>query len=120
KQMKPMRQIKHLSPPPTDTGEAATPEPTLKPGRRNMLMAMSALLGTPLLPVLSACGGGGGDTVAASSARQGSPSLAGAPSPASTPSPGPTAASEAQVSVTFRNLRTARRIDSRFAGLSYE
>jgi hypothetical protein len=78
--------------------------------RRRLLLGLSALLGIAVLPGLTGCGGGGNGNGTA----EPSPS-----SPASQPQPdAPPPA--AQVAVAFQAVGTARRIDSRFAGLSYE
>jgi hypothetical protein len=76
--------------------------PTPESTRRSLLVKASALIGVSVLPTLYGCGGDG-DAVP----------VAGAPPAA----PGP---ADVQADVGFRSVSSAARIDSRFAGLSYE
>jgi hypothetical protein len=89
--------------------DGATGDTAPQPRRRSLLITLSALLGTSLLPGLTACGGDG------------------AVSPVPPPSPAPPAppvapagSPSAQVDVGFQTVSTATPLDSRFAGLSYE
>src|SRR4051812_30105664 len=83
-------------------GDSTVPQP----GRRNLLIKSSALLGASLLQGLAACGGGSDDATAAPLPT--SPSAAQAGPPA------------LQVDVGFRSVSTAVPLDSRYAGVSYE
>ena len=63
-------------------------------------------MGASLLPGLVACGGDGGAPAQ--------------PSPASPPPSVPPVSADVKAQVTFRTLDSASRLDSRYAGLSYE
>jgi hypothetical protein len=88
--------------------ENATDASAPQPHRRSLLITLSALLSTSLLPGLSACGGSDNNNDA----------LASSETPA--PPPAPAGPPAAQVAVRFQSVRTATPLDSRFAGLSYE
>lgn len=77
--------------------------------RRSLLIRMSALMGVCLVPGLNACGSDGSSGTTLTASRD--PAL-----PPATPSED----GDVQADVTFRSVPTAARLDSRFAGLSYE
>jgi hypothetical protein len=87
-----------------DAHDNATNATSLQLTRRSLLVKTSALLGLSLLPIVTGCGGD--DTAP--------------PSPAPPPPRPRPAAAEAAATVSFRSVETAARVDSRYAGLSYE
>jgi hypothetical protein len=88
----------------TDAPDNAVDDASLQLSRRSLLMKTTALLGVALLPIVTGCGGDSTDTVP--------------PSPAP-PAP-PPAAGDVRATVSFRSVEMAARVDSRYAGLSYE
>ncbi len=89
-----------MADPPGNATDATSPQLT----RRSLLMKISALLGASLLPIATGCGGDSTDT---------------APPSQAPPAPPPPAA-DVRATVSFRSVETAARVQSRYAGLSYE
>jgi hypothetical protein len=96
----------HHAPAPASDGAGGGPAP--EQARRSLLVKASALVGASLLPALYSCGGDGGG-------GGGGNATAPAPDPLAPADP-----ADVQVDVGFQPVATAARIDSRFAGLSYE
>jgi len=90
---------------PDTATDATSPQLT----RRSLLMKTSALLGVSLLPMVTGCGSESADTAAHSPT----------PPPPAPPVP-PPAVGDVQATVRFRRVETAARVDSHYAGLSYE
>lgn len=80
----------------------ATDATSLPLTRRTLLIKTSTLFGVSLLPIVTGCGGDSTDTAPPSRA------------------PPPPAAADVRATVSFRSVETAARVDSRYAGLSYE
>jgi hypothetical protein len=88
----------------TNAPDNATDATSLQLTRRSLLMKTLALLGVSLLPIATGCGSDSADTAP--------------PSPVP-PAP-PPAGADVLATVSFRSVETAARVDSRYAGLSYE
>jgi hypothetical protein len=102
-----------LATPPDGASAATSPQPV----RRSLLIQTSAaLVGASLLPALTACGGDSADAPPSPT----SPPPSTSPPPLPPPPGAEPDPSAVRAEVSFQSVDTAARVDSRYAGLSYE
>jgi hypothetical protein len=88
----------------TDAPDNVAATTSLQLTRRSLLRKTSVLLGVSLWPMVTGCGSDSPDTAPLSPP----------------PPPPPPATADVRATVSFQRVETAARVDSRYAGLSYE